>query len=194
MVVRSKPARARHRRPAAKIASRRTASGNFRHRRLCLATPKIIYRLVGILKTAIDRSAGGRLESDTAPGFSDGLMRRRADKEHGDEPMKPYLFLCGAIVAEVVGTLALKYSDGMTRLVPSALVVVGYGFSFWLLALSLRDLPVGIVYATFAGATVAVTATVGVVLLREPAGLTSILGITFIVVGVMLLAANMNKY
>lgn len=102
--------------------------------------------------------------------------------------MKPYLFLCGAIVAEVIGTLALKYSEGMARLLPSALVVMGYGVSFWLLALSMRDLPVGIVYATFAGVTVAVTATVGVVLLREPAGLTSIMGIAFIVVGVTLLA------
>jgi multidrug transporter EmrE-like cation transporter len=48
------------------------------------------------------------------------------------------LLLSFAIVTEVAGTVALRYSDGFTRLVPSAFVVVGYGISFWLLALVLR--------------------------------------------------------
>ena len=49
------------------------------------------------------------------------------------------LLLSFAIVTEVAGTFALRYSDGFTKLMPSAFVVLGYGISFWLLALVLRD-------------------------------------------------------
>ena len=59
----------------------------------------------------------------------------------------PYLYLAAAIVAEVVATSSLKASQEFTRLVPSLLVVVGYGISFFMLTLVLRTLPVGIVYA-----------------------------------------------
>ncbi len=59
----------------------------------------------------------------------------------------PYLYLAAAIVCEVAGTSALKLSDGMTRLGPSAVVVIGYVLAFFLLSLTLRSVPVGIAYA-----------------------------------------------
>ena len=59
----------------------------------------------------------------------------------------PWVMLGAAITTEVAGTLALRGSDGFTRLVPSVVVVVGYVASFILLALVLKTLPVGIVYA-----------------------------------------------
>jgi len=49
----------------------------------------------------------------------------------------PVLFLSIAILAEVAGTVALKYTEGFTKLAPSAIVVAGYGLSFWMLALVL---------------------------------------------------------
>ncbi|MDW8337448.1 MAG: SMR family transporter, partial [Tepidimonas sp.] len=56
--------------------------------------------------------------------------------------MNAWLLLALAIVAEVAGTSALKASDGFTRLVPSLIVVVGYGVSFYCLSLVLRHIPV----------------------------------------------------
>ena len=58
-----------------------------------------------------------------------------------------YALLFVAIIAEVIGTSALKLSDGFTKLGPSLLVVVGYGFAFYFLSLVLRSIPVGIAYA-----------------------------------------------
>jgi small multidrug resistance pump len=63
-----------------------------------------------------------------------------------------YVLLAVAIVAEVVATSALRASEGFSRLVPSVIVVIGYGISFYLLSLTLKSLPVGIVYAVWSGA------------------------------------------
>ncbi len=52
-----------------------------------------------------------------------------------------YIYLALAIISEVIGTTALKSSEGFTRLGPSLLVVVGYGLAFYLLALVLRTIP-----------------------------------------------------
>jgi small multidrug resistance pump len=81
----------------------------------------------------------------------------------------PALLLAIAIVAEVGGTVALKYTDGFTRLAPSAAVVAGYGLSFWMLALVLRDLPIGLTYAVWAAAGTALIAAIGIVAFGEPA-------------------------
>lgn len=59
----------------------------------------------------------------------------------------PYLLLLGAILVEVLATNALKASEGFTRLGPSAITVVGYAISFYLLALALKTIPVGVAYA-----------------------------------------------
>lgn len=75
--------------------------------------------------------------------------------------MQHWLILGIAIVSEVIATSALKASDGFTRLLPSVIVVVGYGIAFYCLALVLRTLPVGIVYAIWSGVGVALIALVG---------------------------------
>jgi small multidrug resistance pump len=60
-----------------------------------------------------------------------------------------YLFI--AIIAEVVATSALKAAAGFTKLVPSILVVVGYGVAFYFLSLTLKTIPIGIAYAVWSG-------------------------------------------
>ncbi|KLJ02522.1 Qac family quaternary ammonium compound efflux SMR transporter [Luteimonas sp. FCS-9] len=65
--------------------------------------------------------------------------------------MKSWLLLAVAIVGEVVATSALKSSEGFTRPIPSAIVVVGYGLAFYALSLALKSIPVGIAYAVWAG-------------------------------------------
>jgi len=101
--------------------------------------------------------------------------------------MHPYALLGFAIFAEVVGTAALKVSDGMTRLGPAALVVGGYGLSFWLLSLTLITMPVGLVYAIWSGVGVAAIALIGQYYFGESLTLGSVIGMSFIVLGIVIL-------
>ena len=95
------------------------------------------------------------------------------------------LLLTLAIAVEVAATISLRYSDGFTKPVPSALVVVGYGISFYLLSLILRDLSVGTTYAIWAGAGTAAIAVIGIVVLGEPATALKLASIALIVAGVV---------
>lgn len=101
--------------------------------------------------------------------------------------MQHWLILGIAIVSEVIATSALKASDGFTRLLPSVIVVVGYGIAFYCLALVLRTLPVGIVYAIWSGVGVALIALVGWLLYDQALDLPAVLGLTLIVAGVVVL-------
>jgi small multidrug resistance pump len=101
--------------------------------------------------------------------------------------MNPWFMLAIAIAAELGATTALKFSDGFTKLAPSALVVVGYGLSFYLLAQVLKTQEVGIVYAIWSGAGLAIIALIGVVFLGESVSLYKIAGLIAILAGVLLL-------
>ncbi len=101
--------------------------------------------------------------------------------------MQHWLILGIAIVSEVIATSALKASEGFTRLLPSAIVVVGYGVAFYCLSLVLRTLPVGIVYAIWSGVGVALIALAGWLLYDQALDLPAILGLTLIVAGVIVL-------
>ena len=90
-----------------------------------------------------------------------------------------------AIAVEVAATISLRYSDGFTKLLPSALVVAGYGTSFYLLSLILRDLSVGTTYAIWAGAGTAAIAVIGIVALGEPATALKLASIALIIAGVI---------
>jgi small multidrug resistance pump len=95
----------------------------------------------------------------------------------------PALLLTVAILAEVAGTVALKHTDGFTNLGPSALVVAGYGLSFWMLALVLRDLPIGLTYAVWAAVGTALIAAIGIVAFGEPATTLKLLSLALIIAG-----------
>ena len=97
------------------------------------------------------------------------------------------LYLLIAIVAEVIGTSALKASEGFTRLGPTAVVVVGYGLAFWLLSLTLRTIPVGIAYATWSGLGIVLIAAVGWVAFGQKLDLWAMLGMALIVAGVLIM-------
>jgi small multidrug resistance pump len=90
-----------------------------------------------------------------------------------------------AIAAEVAATMSLRYSDGFSKPVPAAIVVVGYATSFWLLSLILKELSVGTTYAIWAGAGTAAIAVIGIVALDEPATAIRIASIVVIVAGVI---------
>jgi small multidrug resistance pump len=100
---------------------------------------------------------------------------------------QPWLLLAVAIVAEVVATSALKASDGFTRLLPSVVVVAGYGLSFYLLALTLRTIPVGVVYAVWSGVGIALISLIGWVVFKQRLDAAAWLGLAMIVGGVVVI-------
>ena len=98
-----------------------------------------------------------------------------------------YVYLAIAIIAEVAATSALKASEEFTRLVPSLVVVAGYGIAFYLLTLVLRTIPVGITYAVWAGVGIVLVAIVGAVLYKQVPDTAAIIGIGLIVAGVVVI-------
>lgn len=98
-----------------------------------------------------------------------------------------YFHLLLAIVAETIGTSALQASQQFTRFWPSALVVVAYGFSFYFMALALKIMPVGIVYAIWSGLGIVLIALIGYVLFGQKLDLAALLGLGLIVTGIMVI-------
>jgi small multidrug resistance pump len=98
-----------------------------------------------------------------------------------------YVFLAGAIAAEVAATTAMKYSEGFSRLGPSLVTFLGYVVSFLLLAQTLKSVSIGTAYAIWSGAGTATVAMIGLVLFGEGLGLAKIAGIVLIVGGVVVL-------
>ena len=101
--------------------------------------------------------------------------------------MNPWFMLAIAIAAELCATTALKFSDGFTRLAPSVMVVIGYGISFYMLAQVLKTQEVGIVYAIWSGAGLAIIALIGVIFLGESVTAYKIGGLIAILIGVLML-------
>ncbi|MQA96358.1 MAG: hypothetical protein GEV11_17555 [Streptosporangiales bacterium] len=93
------------------------------------------------------------------------------------------LVIAGAL--ETTFAIALKYSEGFTRLVPSVIFGVASVASFVLLSISLRTLPVGTAYAVWTGIGAAGTAIVGMMFLNEPVQALRVTAIALIVAGVV---------
>lgn len=101
--------------------------------------------------------------------------------------MNAFLLLALAIVAEVIGTSALRASQGFSRLLPSLLVVVGYATAFFLMSKALRQLPLGLTYAVWSGVGTALIAVIGRLYFRDTLSWTGVVGIALIILGVALL-------
>ncbi len=99
-------------------------------------------------------------------------------------PVNPYALLGAAIASELLGTTSLKLSNGFSRPVPSLGVVVGYGLAFYLVSLTLEELPLGVVYGTWAALGIVGVAAIGVVVFDEPIDAVGLLGVLLIVAGV----------
>jgi small multidrug resistance pump len=98
-----------------------------------------------------------------------------------------YLYLAVAIIGEVVGTSALKGSDGLTKVVPSAIVLVGYAVALYFLSLALRTLPLWLAYALWACTGTILIAFTGRVLFEQVIDAAGIIGIALMLAGVMII-------
>ncbi len=101
--------------------------------------------------------------------------------------MKNWIFLAIAIFGEVVATSALKSSNGFTKLVPSVVVVAGYGLAFYFLSLALKSIPVGIAYAVWAGLGIVLVAAIAWIFHGQKLDLWAFFGMGLIVSGVAIL-------
>jgi small multidrug resistance pump len=97
------------------------------------------------------------------------------------------LTLAFAILCEVLATSALKASNGFTRPIPTFMVIIGYGVAFYCLSLSLRTIPIGIVYAIWSGSGVALIALIGWLVYGQVLDLAAVVGLALIVAGVIVL-------
>ncbi|MGW2324681.1 DMT family transporter [Streptomyces sp. NPDC001700] len=98
-----------------------------------------------------------------------------------------YLTLSGAILAEVLATTSMKYSEGFSKLWPSVATAVGYGIAFVLLAQTLKTISVGTAYAVWAGAGTAAIAAIGMVFLGEAVSAARVIGVLLVIAGVVVL-------
>jgi small multidrug resistance pump len=99
--------------------------------------------------------------------------------------MQNWVFLSIAIIAEVIATSAMKSSEGFSRFWPSLVVVVGYVLAIYFLSLTLRTIPVGIAYAIWAGMGIVLIALTSWLLYGQRLDFPAILGMGFIIVGVV---------
>lgn len=98
-----------------------------------------------------------------------------------------WLYLSIAILAEVIGTSALKAANGFTQLVPSAVVVVGYATAFFFLSLTLRAIPLGVAYAVWSGVGIALITLAGWAIYGQIPDGPAFAGIGLIVAGTVVL-------
>jgi small multidrug resistance pump len=108
--------------------------------------------------------------------------------------MNSFVLLGVAIGAEISATLALKAADGLTRPIPTLIVVLGYGTALWLMSTSMDMLPIGVVYAIWAGVGMVGAALGGAWIYGEPLNATLLVGIGVVALGVTILAVGQGQH
>lgn len=98
-----------------------------------------------------------------------------------------YLYLAISIVADVIGTIALKASDGMTHLNASIMVLVFYTASFYFLSLVIKAMPVGVAYAMWSGMGIVLISLVSAYTFRQLPDLPAVIGMGLILAGVLVI-------
>ena len=97
----------------------------------------------------------------------------------------PWIILSLAGFFEIVWATAMKHSDGFSKPWPTAIMVVGMIASFWLLAVAMRQLPLGSAYMVWTGIGAVGSFVVGVVFLAEPLSAQRLAAAAMIVAGIV---------
>ncbi|MCU1808054.1 DMT family transporter [Cytobacillus firmus] len=107
--------------------------------------------------------------------------------------MRGYVFLTISVAGEIFATTMLKFSDGLTVLLPTAGVVFGYALSFYCLSLCLKTVPLSLAYAIWSGAGTALTALIGAIIWEEAFSSLKIAGIMLIIGGIIALNSSSSE-
>ena len=100
--------------------------------------------------------------------------------------LKTYIFLLGAILFEVAGTMLLPVSQNFTKLIPTLALAIFYLTAFYLLTFVTNKLPIAIVYATWSGLGIFTIAILGYIFFKQTLTWQAILGLFLIIIGVIL--------
>lgn len=98
-----------------------------------------------------------------------------------------YLYLALSISLELIGTSLLKASEGFSKLFPTIGVIVAFISCFFFLSLSLKTIPLNTAYAIWSGIGIVATVIISVSIWKEKINMASIVGITLILAGVVIL-------
>ena len=106
---------------------------------------------------------------------------------------KTYLFLFGAIIFEVAGTMLLPVTQNFTKLIPSTVLAVCYMIAFYLLTFVVNKIPIAIVYATWSGLGIFSIAILGYIFYKQTLNWQTVLGLFIIIIGITLVNAYSGK-
>ena len=96
-----------------------------------------------------------------------------------------WIYLVVAGIFEVGWAIGLKYSQGFSKILPSALTLAGMVASFYFLSLALKNLPLGTAYAIWTGIGTLGTVILGIIFFKEPVDLIRIFCIVLIISGII---------
>jgi small multidrug resistance pump len=99
----------------------------------------------------------------------------------------PRVYLLLAILSEVTATSLLKPSQGFTKPVPSAIMIIGYLVSFYFLSLTLKSMPTGIAYAVWSGVGIILITSVAWVFQGQKLDIPALAGMSLIIAGVIVI-------
>ena len=100
--------------------------------------------------------------------------------------LKTYLFLIGAILCEVAGTMLLPVTQNFTKILPTSFLTIFYISAFYLLTFVVNKLPIAIVYATWSGLGIFTISILGYIFFKQTLTWQAIIGLFLIVIGVVL--------
>ena len=97
-----------------------------------------------------------------------------------------YLFLGIAVFLGVTSNSFAKSAEGFTLLIPSIITAITIVLCMYTLSLVMKNIPIGITYASFAGLTIIATVVVGIIRFNQVPNLNSLIGLALIIVGVLM--------
>ena len=106
--------------------------------------------------------------------------------------MKIYFLLFFAIILEVIGTMLLPVSQNFSKFAPTAILMIAYAFSFYLLAIVSQKLPLSIVYASWSGIGIFSIAILSYFFYKQPLNWQTVCGLFLIVIGVTIVNIYKN--
>ena len=104
-----------------------------------------------------------------------------------------YLFLALAVFLGVTSNSFAKSAEGFTLFVPSIITAITIILCMYALSMVMKNIPMGITYASFAGLTILATVAVGVIRFKQIPNLYSVIGLIFIITGVLMVNLLSNK-